>query len=106
MSSQPSIITSAIGNPPSHMSCQFANLVLFYLICSEISKVSQLYYINEEELHSILTNHPSLDLSNIDYSQTLSIQIKKLIMKKRKRRVSKNVQPQSSEYDFIKTMIS
>ena len=106
MSSQPSVITFAIGKPSSHLSCLFANLVLFYLICSEINKVSQLYYIKEEELHSILTNHPSLDLSNIDFSQTLSLQIQKLTAKKRKRRVSKNVQSQSSEYDFIKTMIS
>lgn len=87
------------------MICQFANLVLFYTICSQISQVSQLYHINQEELHKSLNASIQFP-TKLNPNQTITNEYQKLSKKKRK--VTKKSEEPSQlpdEYDFINSML-
>lgn len=87
------------------MICQFANLVLFYSLCSCISKVSQLYNINEDELRSTLQSSLSVDTSHVDFKNLLEEQYKSSTKTKRRKRNEKIEKNAPDEYEFIQSML-
>ena len=106
LSSSSSFISNSVGKSPSNVICQFANLVLFYTLCDQISRVSQLYYIKQDELHSSLNASIPIDITKLDISKPISLEYDKLSKKKRKNNVKKeNSSTIPDEYEFINSML-
>ena len=92
------------------MICQFVNLLLFYTICGQIAKGSNLYTIKEEELKESLESWvqllKSFDPTSIDVSNTIEKSVANFRKQKRKARSeSKESSCAKDEYDFIKEML-
>lgn len=108
LSSSDSFITRQFQACSSNALCQFTNLLLFYRLCSQISKVSNLYNVKEEEVEEELKNWgvDATDMDKLDVNNTLDKAVLSLKAQKRKPRGElKTVECQKDEYDFIKELL-
>lgn len=110
LSSSENFISAAFHESPSHVVCQFANLLLFYSICGQIARGSNLYTIKEEELEEGLESWvqflKTFDTESIDVSNTIEKSVASFRkQKKRVRSEAKESGCAKDEYDFIKEML-
>ncbi|OAO12540.1 hypothetical protein AV274_5776 [Blastocystis sp. ATCC 50177/Nand II] len=108
LSSSDSFITRQFQACSSNALCQFTNLLLFYRLCSQISKLSNLYNVKEEEVEEELKNWgvDATDMDKLDVNDTLDKAVLSLKAQKRKPRGElKTVECQKDEYDFIKELL-
>ena len=107
MSASPSFITEAFHKPPSAISCQFANLLIYYSLTKLISTCTHIYQEKENELERAVEDWkgvywPSLDRVNVKEPLTKPQQSNKSPPKKPS---ISNEQCADEEFSFLQSML-
>lgn len=107
MSASPSFITEAFHKPPSAVSCQFANLLIYYSVTKLISTCTHIYQVKESELERAVENWKAVFWPSFDH-----VNVKEPIMKpqrgnriQQKKQSISNEQRADEEYSFLQSML-
>ena len=110
ISASSSFITASFDQKPSHILCQFANLILYYGIVSLISLCTHLYHVNEDELTITIEQWrkqfwPNLDMPfNVKDSIITAIRMQSPKGHKKVKSMNKE-SIATQEYDFLQSMM-
>lgn len=108
LSSPNSFIFLACSNAIA-TSCQFANLLLFYILCDLINSCSNLYQLKPNELEEAIidkkTKYWEIDFDSLNLKDSVKAAMKALAPKKRNEPKKRVNIAASSEVDFIQSML-
>lgn len=108
LSSPNSFIFLAFSNAIA-TSCQFANLLLFYILCDLINSCSNLYQLKPNELEEAILDKKAkyweIDFDSLNLKDSVKAAMKALGPKKRNEPKKKVNISASSEVDFIQSLL-